>query len=48
MKITGIAVAAKLWGDLKCENQNPLHEEEGAWMQAPVELSRRGWRSVFA
>jgi hypothetical protein len=29
-------------------NQNPLHEEEGAWMQAPIEVSRRGVGEVFS
>jgi len=26
---------------------NPLHEEEGAWMQAPIEVSRRGVDKCF-
>jgi hypothetical protein len=26
---------------------NPLHEEEGAWMQAPIEVSRRGVEKCF-
>jgi hypothetical protein len=25
-----------------------LHEEEGAWMQAPIEVSRRGVGEVFS
>jgi len=28
--------------------QNPLHEEEGTWMQAPIEVSRRGVGEVFS
>jgi len=27
--------------------QNPLHEEEGAWMQATIEASRRGMEKCF-
>ena len=33
---------------LQALNQNPLHEEEGAWMQAPIEASRRGVGEVFS
>jgi hypothetical protein len=33
---------------LQALNQNPLHEEEGAWMQAPIEISRRGVEEVFS
>ena len=33
---------------LQALNQNPLHEEEGAWMQAPIEVSRRGVGEVFS
>jgi len=29
------------------EPKNPLHEEEGAWMQAPIEVSRRGVDKCF-
>ena len=32
---------------LQALNQNPLHEGEGAWMQAPIEVSRRGVGEVF-
>ena len=28
-------------------DQNPLHEEEGAWMQAPIEASRREVEKCF-
>ena len=33
---------------LQALNQNPLHEEEGAWMQAPIEVSRRVSGEVFS
>jgi hypothetical protein len=29
------------------EPQHPLHEEEGAWMQAPIEVSPRGVEKYF-
>ena len=32
---------------LQALNQNPLHEEEGAWMQAPIEVSRREVQKCF-
>jgi hypothetical protein len=32
---------------LQALNQNPLHEGEGAWMQAPIEVSRRGVEKCF-
>ena len=32
---------------LQALNQNPLHEEEGAWMQAPIEVSPRGVEKCF-
>jgi hypothetical protein len=33
---------------LQALNQNPLHEEEGTWMQAPIEVSPRGVGEVFS
>ena len=33
---------------LQALNQNPLHEEEGAWMQARIEVSRRAVGEVFS
>jgi hypothetical protein len=33
---------------LQALNQNPLHEEQGTWMQAPIEVSRRGVGEVFS
>ena len=32
---------------LQALNQNRPHEEEGAWMQAPIEVSRRGTEKCF-
>ena len=39
---------SKTYLALQVLNQNPLHEEEGAWTQAPIEVSRRGVGEVFS
>jgi hypothetical protein len=33
---------------LQALKSKSLHEEEGAWMQAPIEVSRRGVGEVFS
>jgi hypothetical protein len=42
-----VAITAKLHGPLKRENQDPLYQEERAWMQAPHSADAEGHGEVF-
>ena len=42
-----MAIAAKLHRDLKRKNQNPLLQEEGAWLQAPHSADAERRAEVF-
>src|SRR5450759_5363737 len=44
---TAIRIPVVLCGAPGVKNQNPLHEEEEALMQAPIEVSRRGVEKCF-